>query len=101
MLSVIKIEKISSVNFFDLSPKFNTQMHKHYEWELFYVDSGEVNCILENRVVSLKAGDVIFHSPNEEHNTVCNGKKAAAIFNVLFYCDSGIFLLNFVIQLSQ
>lgn len=88
MLSVIKIDKISSVNFYDLSPKFNTRMHNHSEWEIFYVDSGEVSCILEDQVVVLNAGDVIFHSPNTRHDTVCNGKKSATMFNILFYCDS-------------
>ena len=88
MLSVIKIERISAVNFYDLSPKFNTEIHNHKEWEIIYVDSGEVSCETEFKTLNIKAGDVIFHRPNTSHKTVCNGKKSATMFNVLFYCSS-------------
>ncbi len=88
MSGFIKIEKLYTVNFFDLSPTFHTNLHKHDQWEFFYVDGGEVNCLTEEESKMLKAGDIIFHSPGEIHNTVCNGKKAATMFNVLFYCDS-------------
>ena len=77
-----------NLNFFDLSPIFHTNFHNHDCWELFYVDSGEVNCITESDSRILKSGDVVFHRPGSVHNTVCNGKKSAAIFNVLFFIDS-------------
>ena len=88
MSNSINVEKITAVNFYDLSPTFNTKIHKHNEWEMFYVDSGEVNCISESDSRMLKAGDVVFHRPNTLHNTVCNGKRSATMFNVLFLCDS-------------
>ncbi len=85
---LIRVNSFYTVNFFDLSPFFHTNFHNHDCWELFYVDSGEVNCITESDSRILKAGDVIFHCPGSVHNTVCNGKRAAAIFNVLFFIDS-------------
>lgn len=84
----IAVSGFYSVNFYDLSPKFHTNFHNHDCWELFYVDSGEVNCITESDSRILKSGDVIFHRPGSVHNTVCNGRKAAAIFNVLFFIES-------------
>ena len=84
----IAVSGFYSVNFYDLSPKFHTNFHDHDCWELFYVDSGEVNCITESDSRILKSGDVVFHRPGSVHNTVCNGKKSAAIFNVLFFIDS-------------
>ena len=88
MSSTIIINKITSVNFYDLSPKFHTKMHNHDEWEMFYVDSGEVTCVTESESRILKAGDMIIHNPNAPHNTICNGKTSATMFNVLFHCDS-------------
>lgn len=85
---LIRVNSFYTVNFFDLSPIFHTNFHNHDCWELFYVDSGEVNCITESDSRILKSGDVVFHRPGSVHNTVCNGKKSAAIFNVLFYTDS-------------
>lgn len=85
---LIRVNSLYTVNFFDLSPTFHTNFHNHDCWELFYVDSGEVNCITDDDSRMLKSGDVVFHQPGSVHNTVCNGKKSAAIFNVLFYIDS-------------
>ena len=85
---LIRVNSFYTVNFFDLSPIFHTNFHNHDCWELFYVDSGEVNCITESDSKILKSGDVVFHRPGSVHNTVCNGKKSAAIFNVLFFIDS-------------
>lgn len=88
MSSLIRVEKLNTVNFFDLSPSFNTAIHNHNDWELLYVDSGEINCIIEGKSIYLKQGDVMFHKPNEIHSTVCNGKKSASIFNVHFITNS-------------
>lgn len=77
-----------AINFFDISPTFQTDFHNHEQGELFYVDAGEANCIVEGESRILKKGDIIFHSPGEIHNTVSDEKKVATIFNVLFYCDS-------------
>lgn len=88
MSSLIKVQKLSSVNFFDLSPSFNTTVHQHNDWELLYVDSGEINFVTQEKSNFLKQGDVVFHHPNETHSTVCNGKKSASIFNIHFVSNS-------------
>lgn len=88
MLDFIKIDKLFTVNFFDLSPSFNTAVHDHDDWELLYVDSGEVDCISEGGCICLVQGDVVFHQPHKTHSTVCNGKRSASIFNVHFVSDS-------------
>ena len=88
MADSIKIQKLYSVNFFDLSPNFNTTVHNHSDWELLYVDSGEINCISDGENIFLKQGDVIFHHPNKTHSTVCNGKSSASVFNIHFVTDS-------------
>ena len=88
MPALIKIDSLYTVNFFDLSPSFNTEVHNHDDWELLYVDSGEVNCITDDGNILMKQGEVIFHQPNKIHSTLCNGKKSASIFNIHFVTQS-------------
>ena len=84
MSNLIKIDKFYTVNFFDLSPSFNTDVHNHNDWELLYVDRGEVSCFIDGECIYLKQGELMVHSPHKIHRTVCNGKKSASIFNVHF-----------------
>lgn len=88
MSSLIKIDRLFTVNLFDLSPSFNTAVHDHNDWELLYVDSGEVTCISEGEYVYLRQGDLMFNQPHKKHSSLCNGKTSASIFNVHFYSDS-------------
>lgn len=88
MSSLIKIDKFYTVNFFDLSPSFNTDVHNHNDWELLYVDRGEVSCFIDGECIYLKQGELMVHSPHKIHRTVCNGKKSASIFNVHFISNS-------------
>lgn len=87
MSNLICINKIESVNCFDLSPKFATKLENHSNWEFIYVNSGTVTCTSYNTTCTLKQGDIIFRSPNEPHTTVCNG-KSASIFTMMFECRS-------------
>ncbi len=84
MSSLINVEKLYTVNFFDLSPSFNTSVHNHSDWEFLYVDSGGFDCVIEGESRFIRQGEVLFHQPHEKHRTVCNGKNAASIFNMHF-----------------
>lgn len=88
MSSVIKVQELIAINFFDLSPLFNTAIHNHDEWEFVYVDSGEIKFIVDGEIKLLKQGDLILHKPQANHGTVCNEKTSASIFNVHFMCNS-------------
>ena len=85
---LIHVKGFYMINFNDLSPAFQTEFHEHDEWEFFYIDGGEALCVTDEGSKLLRAGDIVFHHPNEPHNTVCNGKSIATVFNILFYCDS-------------
>lgn len=80
------VTKLVAANCFDLSPSFSLSEDRHEQWEFVYVDSGEVFCDVGGERLLCKRGDVIFHVPGETHGTVCNGKMAASIFNVIFDC---------------
>ena len=78
------VKKIVSVSCFDLAPSFATGIEIHENWEFVYVDKGEVICQSNGNTSKLSQGDIIFHSPNETHITVCNGKESSSIFSVIF-----------------
>ena len=84
----IAVDRLIVINCFDLSPKFALSKDKHEGWEFVYVDSGEISCPKEDGERTLKQGDIVFHRPGEIHSTICNGRRAASIFNVIFECRS-------------
>ncbi len=86
--NLIAVDKIVAINCFELSPKFSVSEDRHTCWEFIYVDSGEVRCYIGEREMALRQGDAVFHRPDEVHGTVCNGKNAASIFNIIFDCRS-------------
>ena len=43
------------------------QAHHHIEYEIFYIDSGEVEFGIEDSVTTLRAGDVVFMHPGTNH----------------------------------
>lgn len=43
------------------------RFHHHLEYELFYLDKGKGSFCIENSIVQVSAGDVIFIEPNIQH----------------------------------
>ena len=84
----LKVKRLAAINYYDLSPDFITRENTHEYWEFVYVDGGEVRCVVDGETVLLQQGDIIFHSPEEMHETLCNGKQVAAIFSMIFDCSS-------------
>ena len=87
---LIRVNSFYTVNFFDLSPIFHTNFHNHDCWELFYVDSGEVNCITESDSKILKSGDVVLASvirqkvaPGEMEKISINGDMLSKAYGDL------------------
>ena len=87
-LDYLKVRRLASINYYDLSPDFVTRENTHEYWEFVYVDGGEVRCVMDGETVLMQQGDIIFHSPEEMHETLCNGKQVAAIFSMIFDCSS-------------
>lgn len=84
----IEIKEIRAANLFDLSPDFITTANSHDAWELVYVNSGRTLSQTEHQSIELTQGQVVFHRPDELHNTICNGRHGAEIFSLIFECDS-------------
>ena len=47
--------------------KFVFLGEQHDFWEIVYVLSGEVECVEDDRVYQLKAGEMLLHAPMEFH----------------------------------
>ena len=49
----LKVKRLHSINYYDLSPDFVTRENTHAYWEFVYVDAGEVQCVMgeENKSV--------------------------------------------------
>ncbi|MEG1741522.1 MAG: helix-turn-helix transcriptional regulator [Acetivibrio sp.] len=82
------VERIATVHYFEYMSDFQFEGESHPFWEFLCVDRGEVNVIADNRNLTLKKGEVIFHKPNEFHNLKANGIIAPNLVVVSFECHS-------------
>lgn len=80
----LRIDKIVTVHYFEYMKDFRFPGESHDFWEFQCVDKGEIH-VLDH---TLKAGQVIFHKPNEFHDLVANGESAPNVVVVAFECDS-------------
>ena len=60
----------------------------HNFWELLYIIRGNVVVSADDRVYSLKQGDVIFHKPMEFHKFHGDGKEKFHVFVMSFNCEN-------------
>lgn len=80
----ITIEEIVTIHYFEYMKDFHYPGEAHNFWEFQCVDKGEI------RVLDyiLKAGELIFHKPNEFHNLRASGETAPNVVVVSFVCNS-------------
>ena len=52
------------------------------------MDKGEVEVTADDRLHTLKRGQIIFHKPNEFHGVQSNGKIAPNLVVISFRCNS-------------
>ncbi|NLB80793.1 MAG: AraC family transcriptional regulator [Clostridiaceae bacterium] len=84
--SVINIEKIVTMHYFEYERDFIFSGEKHNFWEFAYADKGEVGVMADNIGYTLKEGEIIFHRPNEYHNIWANDMRANIIV-ITFICN--------------
>lgn len=86
--NLLSINKIVTIHYYELHKNFRYDGESHNFWEMVYVDSGEVEIGANNKPLSLKQGEVIFHKPNEFHTLGTNEKNTANVFVISFVCSS-------------
>lgn len=86
--NLITINKIVTIHYYELDKSFFFDGESHNFWELVYVDAGQVEIKANNKLHSLKQGELIFHKPNEFHTLKADEKTAANVFVISFVCSS-------------
>ncbi|RCX13526.1 AraC-like DNA-binding protein [Anaerobacterium chartisolvens] len=83
--SVLEINKIISLHYFEYVKDFKGIFEEHDFWEIVYVDFGEVEAVADGKHHILQQGQAIFHRPWELHNIYATG-SFASVFIVSFDC---------------
>ena len=86
----ISIDRIYSVHYFEYASNFSFDGESHDFWEFICVDSGEVNIIAGDEILTLRTNDLFFHEPNEIHSVQANGVSAPNLIVVSFSCKAEI-----------
>ena len=80
----IKVDTIYTVLYQEKDRFFDFHGEKHPFWELTYVDSGAMSCIVDQKEYELKQGDLIYFMPNQFHRQRNASKDALSFFTVSF-----------------
>mgnify|MGYP002509621876 CR=1 FL=1 len=71
--SLIQVDKIVTIHYFELSKDFFYPPETHNFWELHYVDKGTAISVNQDKIIELNSGEVYFHKPNDKHQLRSNG----------------------------
>lgn len=83
-----EIDEIITIHYFEYMKDFYFAGEAHDFWEFLYVDKGVVKVCGDEEEYLLRAGDVIFHQPNEFHTIQSKGDKSPNLVAVSFCCHS-------------
>lgn len=86
--TLLVIQKIVTIHYFELDKNFVSSGESHDFWELVYADKESVVCTANDKTLILNEGEILFHKPNEYHALSANGKNAPNVFIVSFECKS-------------
>ena len=88
LASSIAIQKLYSLHYFEYRSDFTFPGESHDFWEFVCVDKGEILVTAGSRKISLSAGEVVFHQPDEFHDLRSNGVVAPNVLVVSFSSGS-------------
>lgn len=86
--SSIQIDSIITLHYFEYMKDFEFRGESHDFWEFLYVDKGTVSVRSDEIWLTLEAGDIIFHQPNEFHAIKSIGKSSPNLVAVSFTTGS-------------
>lgn len=97
------IHKIISIHYFEYMNNFTFSGESHNFWEFLYVDKGEAEIISDHKRLTLRAGDIIFHKPNEFHSVSANGIVAPNLVVISFECNNASmdFFRNRILTITE
>lgn len=86
--SVIDINEIYTIHYFEYSRNFAFNGERHNFWEFISVDRGEVDITSGDKKITLQKDEIAFHEPMEFHAVHATGLSAPNLIVVSFACDS-------------
>ncbi len=82
--SVLSVEKLITVYYFEFSKHFHCPPEAHDFWEFHYVDKGSAISVAEDEEILLSQGDILFHKPMAKHQLISAGDAAPNVCVVSF-----------------
>ena len=100
---VIKISSFHSMFECIREPGYEFKGETHDFWECVYVQKGRICVSADDRVYSMKSGEMIFHKPMELHKYYVEGDNEARLFIYSYSADGDInsFFENKVFELNS
>lgn len=86
LVDTLPIKKIITIHYLELDKTFQSKGEQHDFWEFVYVDKGTAIAKTGENTITLKAGDCIFHEPNEYHIHMSDENDIPNIFIISFVC---------------
>lgn len=83
-----EVDSLINAAFYHLTKDFQGFGEAHDFWELVYVDKGNVICQADENHFLLKAGEMVFHKPNEWHDVRAYDDATADVIILAFECHS-------------
>lgn len=101
--NLLLISKIVTVHYAKLDKNFSYTRESHDFWEIIFAEKDNIICRLDDKTITLNAGEIYFHKPNESHQHHADGVNSPTIFIASFVCHSPAvrFFENRVVKLNK
>ncbi len=83
----LTIDGIYTIHYFEYTKDFNYSGEIHNFWEIVYADKKSVVITAGATELTLEAGQMFIHKPNEFHKIRCDGTRAANSVILSFDCS--------------
>lgn len=83
----ISVDSVYTIHYFEYTKDFSYSGEMHDFWEIVYADKKSVLITAGSKELTLKAGQMYIHRPNEFHKIRCDGTQAANSVILSFDCD--------------
>lgn len=83
----LEIDGIYTIHYFEYTKDFAYSGEFHDFWEIVYADKKSVVITAGTKEMTLKAGQMYVHKPNEFHKIRCDGSNAANSVIISFDCS--------------
>ena len=99
---VIEIKSISSIYIFHFDKSYSTSFERHPQIELIYVDEGIEQVWEDDKIYTLKKGEIFLHKPMASHKDACLSDESR-VYIISFTTSSKSFeqLFDRIIKLKK